>query len=159
MKKFHNYQQKVQHENTPPRNLATEDQVQGAYGAEKRNVPKLSTELIKQLPLVLEFPAKSNIKIIINKNIILITPHCTLTNEDIVLFNNEIFQTIENLKNIGGIDLDLRAVQELPFFFIGSLLSIYDKVRPTKLQIKNASPYTIKMLTEYELDKILTINS
>ena len=100
-----------------------------------------------------------SIEIAIKSGIILVTPNCAFTNEDIALFNNAIFQTIENLENIEGIYLDLRAVQELPFFFIGSLLSIYDKVKPTELQIQNASPYTIKILTEYELEKIFTIKS
>lgn len=104
-------------------------------------------------------PQNSNIEIAIKSGIILVTPNCALTNEDIALFNNAIFQTIENLENIEGIYLDLRAVQELPFFFIGSLLSIYDKVKPTELQIKNASPYIMKILTAYELDKVFTIKS
>ena len=52
---------------SPPQKLANEEQVQGAYGVENRNLHKvhedLSTESAKQLPSVVEFPGRSNIKL------------------------------------------------------------------------------------------------
>ena len=60
------------HLNRPLRKLATEEQVQGAYGAKKPNVHKvhedLSTEATKQLPSVVEFPKRSNTHRAINES-------------------------------------------------------------------------------------------
>lgn len=105
-----------------------------------------------------KYKRHSNIDITLKENIILATLSADLTNEDIALFNNEISNNINKLEALEEIHLDLRGVPKLPFFFIGSLLSIHDKIKPTELQIKNASPCTMKMLTEYELDQIFTIN-
>ena len=55
------------HLNRPLRKLATEEQVQGAYGAQNRNVHKvhedLSTTSKKQLPSVVEFAGRSNLSL------------------------------------------------------------------------------------------------
>ncbi len=103
---------------------------------------------------------EDNITIDLQEKIILVTPYPNFTNKAISLFNNQVANiSSDALKIIEEIHLDLRATQELPFFFIGSILSIFSKIKSAKIKIKNASLSTINALNDYGLDKIFTINS
>lgn len=103
---------------------------------------------------------QDNITIDLKEKIMLLTPSNNVTNEAISLLNNQIANiSSDSLRSIEEIHIDLRAVQELSFFFIGSILSIFSKLKSAKIKISNAQFDTINILNEYGLNKIFTINS
>jgi hypothetical protein len=103
---------------------------------------------------------QDNITIHFQEKIILVTPGTSITTKAISLFNHQIANiNSDTLRTIEEIHLDLKAAQELSFFFIGSILSIFSKLKSAKITIRNASLSTINALNEYGLNKIFTINS
>lgn len=103
---------------------------------------------------------QDNITIYLKEKIMLVTPGNNLTNKAISLLNNQIASiSSDRLRSIEEIHLDLKAVEELSFFFIGSILSIFSKLKSAKIKISNAQFDTINILNEYGLNKIFTINS
>lgn len=103
---------------------------------------------------------EDNIAIDLQEKIILVTPYPNFTNKAISLFNNQVANiSADALKIIEEIHIDLRLVQELPFFFIGSILSIFSQMKLAKIKIKNAPLSIINALNDYRLDKIFTTNS
>lgn len=102
---------------------------------------------------------QDNIIIQFQEKIILFTPGARVTNEAISLFNYQIADiSSDTFTIIEEIHLDLREVKEMPFFFIGSILSILNKIKSAKIIIKNAQLNIVHKLNNYGLNKIFIIN-